>query len=63
MGVQHQHAGVRRSRLSAGPRRRSQRTWEICPGDPVKYDFALTRYGIREEMTVEELFAKWHLDR
>ncbi len=36
---------------------------EICPEDPVKYDFALTRYGIREEMTVEELFAKWHLER
>ena len=36
---------------------------EICPEDPVKYDFALTRYGIREEMTVEELFVKWHLER
>lgn len=33
---------------------------DISPEDPVKYDFALTRYGIREEMTVEELFAKWH---
>ncbi|MEG1604050.1 MAG: TIGR02757 family protein [Cloacibacillus sp.] len=32
---------------------------EISPDDPVKYDFALTRYGIREEMSVEELFAKW----
>ena len=36
---------------------------DISPDDPVKYDFALTRYGIREEMTVEELFAKWHLKR
>lgn len=32
---------------------------KISPDDPVKYDFALTRYGIREEMTVEELFALW----
>lgn len=31
----------------------------ICPEDPVKYDFALTRFGIRNDMTVEELFAKW----
>ena len=36
---------------------------DISPDDPVKYDFALTRYGIREEMTVEELFAKWHMER
>lgn len=32
---------------------------DIAPDDPVKYDFALTRFGIRGEMTVEELFAKW----
>lgn len=32
---------------------------QISPEDPVKYDFALTRYGIREEMTVQELFARW----
>ncbi len=32
---------------------------DISPDDPVKYDFALTRYGIRGEMTVEELFSKW----
>jgi uncharacterized protein (TIGR02757 family) len=25
------------------------------PGDPVKYDFALTRLGIRDDMDVEEL--------
>ena len=36
---------------------------DISPDDPAKYDFALTRYGIREEMTVEELFAKWGLER
>ncbi|MDO5116481.1 MAG: TIGR02757 family protein [Synergistaceae bacterium] len=36
---------------------------DISPDDPVKYDFALTRYGIREEMTVEELFAKWRTER
>lgn len=32
---------------------------DICPEDPVKYDFALTRFGIRSDMTVEELFALW----
>ena len=36
---------------------------DVSPDDPVRYDFALTRYGIREEMTVEELFAKWHMER
>lgn len=36
---------------------------DISPDDPVKYDFALTRYGIREEMTVEELFEKWGIER
>ncbi|MDO4988598.1 MAG: TIGR02757 family protein [Synergistes sp.] len=36
---------------------------DISPDDPVKYDFALTRYGIREEMSVEDLFAKWQNER
>lgn len=27
----------------------------ICPEDPVKYDFALTRYGIRNELDFEDL--------
>lgn len=31
----------------------------ICPEDPVRYDFALTRFGIRSDMTVPELFARW----
>jgi len=31
----------------------------ICKNDPVRYDFAMTRFGIRNEMTHEELFAKW----
>jgi uncharacterized protein (TIGR02757 family) len=31
----------------------------IRPDDPVRYDFAMTRFGIRSEMTHEELFAKW----
>ena len=31
----------------------------ISPSDPVKYDFALTRFGIRGEMTYDDLFAKW----
>ncbi|MCE5201763.1 MAG: TIGR02757 family protein [Synergistaceae bacterium] len=31
----------------------------ICPEDPVRYDFALTRFGIRSDMTVKDLFANW----
>lgn len=31
----------------------------ISPDDPVRYDFSLTRFGIRNDMTVQELFAKW----
>lgn len=31
----------------------------VCPEDPVKYDFALTRFGIRDDMSLSELFAKW----
>ena len=31
----------------------------ICPEDPVRYDFALTRFGIRSDMTLEELFLNW----
>lgn len=29
---------------------------ELAPGDPVKYDFALTRFGIRDDMKIEDLF-------
>lgn len=28
---------------------------QICPQDPVRYDFVLTRWGIRPDMTVDEL--------
>ncbi len=28
----------------------------INPKDPVKYDFALTRFGIRDDMSIKELF-------
>lgn len=31
----------------------------VCPEDPVRYDFALTRFGIRNDMTIPELFALW----
>lgn len=31
----------------------------VCPEDPVRYDFALTRFGIRSDMTIPELFARW----
>lgn len=29
---------------------------KICPDDPIKYDFALTRFGIRDDMNMEEMF-------
>lgn len=31
----------------------------LNPGDPVKYDFSLTRFGIRTGMSVDELLAKF----
>lgn len=31
----------------------------VCPEDPVRYDFALTRFGIRSDLTLEELFINW----
>ncbi len=31
---------------------------KVCPTDPVKYDFALTRFGIHPDMKLEELFSK-----
>jgi uncharacterized protein (TIGR02757 family) len=31
----------------------------FCPSDPVKYDFALTRFGIRTGMSVGELLKKF----
>lgn len=30
---------------------------KICPEDPVKYDFSITRFGIREDMHVEHLYS------
>jgi len=29
---------------------------QICPDDPIKYDFALTRFGIRDDMDMKEMF-------
>ncbi len=31
----------------------------ISPDDPAKYDFSLTRFGIRGELTYAELFERW----
>jgi uncharacterized protein (TIGR02757 family) len=31
----------------------------LCPDDPVRYDFALTRFGIRTGMSVNDLLAKF----
>jgi uncharacterized protein (TIGR02757 family) len=31
----------------------------LCPSDPVRYDFALTRFGIRTGMSVGELLARF----
>jgi uncharacterized protein (TIGR02757 family) len=28
---------------------------QIIPGDPVKYDFVLTRFGIRDDMNIDNL--------
>ncbi|MFO7626833.1 MAG: TIGR02757 family protein [Candidatus Fermentibacteraceae bacterium] len=33
----------------------------LCPGDPVRYDFTLTRFGIRSGLSIETLLAE--LDR
>jgi uncharacterized protein (TIGR02757 family) len=35
----------------------------LCPSDPVRYDFALTRFGIRTGMSVDELLAKFDFAR
>lgn len=32
---------------------------EICPEDPVRYDFTLTRFGIRKDLDVKDLFSEW----
>lgn len=32
---------------------------KVCPEDPVRYDFALTRFGIRSDMKLEDLFINW----
>jgi uncharacterized protein (TIGR02757 family) len=32
---------------------------DLCPDDPVRYDFALTRFGIRTGMSVDDLLAKF----
>ncbi len=32
---------------------------KICPDDPVKYDFSLTRLGIRSEMSFDGFFKEW----
>lgn len=29
---------------------------KICPDDPIKYDFSLTRFGIRDDMNMEEIW-------
>lgn len=31
----------------------------LVPGDPVRYDFALTRFGIRSDMEMKDLFGKF----
>lgn len=33
----------------------------LCPGDPVRYDFTLTRFGIRSGLSIEDLLSE--LDR
>ncbi len=36
---------------------------KICPEDPVRYDFVLTRFGIREELSLRELPSILKLDK
>jgi hypothetical protein len=31
---------------------------QFCPDDPVKYDFALTRLGIRDDMQVSDFLGR-----
>lgn len=31
----------------------------LCPDDPVRYDFVLSRFGIRSELSVDDLLAKF----
>jgi len=33
---------------------------QICPEDPVKYDFALTRFGIRSEMKITDIVEEFN---
>jgi uncharacterized protein (TIGR02757 family) len=50
------------TRVSAGGAAAAEATEgfrALCPDDPAKYDFALTRFGIRTGMSVEELLAKF----
>lgn len=35
----------------------TRRFAEICPRDPVRYDFVLTRFGIREDLDLDTLFS------
>jgi uncharacterized protein (TIGR02757 family) len=35
----------------------TRRFRQICPADPVRYDFVLTRFGIREDLQPEDLHA------
>ncbi|MBN1834160.1 MAG: TIGR02757 family protein [Deltaproteobacteria bacterium] len=36
----------------------TERFKKICPEDPVKYDFTLTRFGIRAELCSDQMFAR-----
>ncbi len=36
---------------------------KICPEDPVRYDFVLTRFGIRDELSLKELPSILKLDK
>ncbi len=39
----------------------TRRFREISPGDPVKYDFVITRFGIRPDMDLSKLIFLFHL--
>ena len=44
----------------ASARRLTRFFAQIDPNDPVKYDFALTRFGIREELSIDRLLLSHH---
>lgn len=63
----HMHRAARRLGLTKRNQADMRTALEIsaafavfCPGDPIKYDFCLTRFGIRPDMDEEEILNDFH---